>query len=64
MENNHYHSLVLQHNSVSASSIPIDRPSEKLLKFLQKHYGLSTIIPQSNNFILYEQFFKGNIRLF
>ena len=50
-----------QDNNIRASSIPIDRPSDKLLKFLVKHYNLRTIIPQANNFILYEQFFTGKI---
>ncbi|XP_067645382.1 alpha-tubulin N-acetyltransferase 1-like isoform X5 [Eurosta solidaginis] len=36
----------------------VDRPSEKLLKFLKKYYGLETIIPQTNKFVLYEGFFE------
>jgi len=36
----------------------VDRPSEKLLGFLSKHYGLQRIIPQANNFVLYEGFFN------
>lgn len=56
--------VLLQDNNINASSIPIDRPSDKLLKFLMKHYNLRTIIPQANNFILYEQFFTGKIFLF
>lgn len=35
----------------------VDRPSEKLLGFLKKHYGLERTIPQANNFVLYEGFF-------
>ncbi|XP_053963288.1 alpha-tubulin N-acetyltransferase 1-like [Anastrepha ludens] len=41
----------------------VDRPSEKLLGFLKKHYGLERIIPQANHFVLYDGFFeheKGN----
>ncbi|XP_065359891.1 alpha-tubulin N-acetyltransferase 1 isoform X1 [Calliphora vicina] len=39
----------------------VDRPSEKLLGFLKKHYGLVRTIPQANNFVLYEGFFDdGN----
>lgn len=37
--------------------LSIDRPSEKLLGFFKKHYGLEKTIPQSNNFVLYEGFF-------
>ncbi|KAH8365654.1 hypothetical protein KR093_003149 [Drosophila rubida] len=36
----------------------VDRPSEKLLAFLGKHYGLVRTIPQANNFVLYEGFFN------
>ncbi|XP_068149338.1 alpha-tubulin N-acetyltransferase 1 isoform X2 [Drosophila tropicalis] len=38
----------------------VDRPSEKLLAFLAKHYGLQRTIPQANNFVLYEGFFNNN----
>jgi hypothetical protein len=35
-----------------------DRPSPKLLSFVRKHYGLSSYVPQSNNFVVFEQHFK------
>jgi len=35
----------------------IDRPSNKFLAFLQKHYKLHEIIPQVNNFVIFEGFF-------
>jgi len=35
----------------------IDRPSNKFLAFLQKHYKLHDIIPQVNNFVIFEGFF-------
>lgn len=38
----------------------VDRPSEKLLGFLRKHYGLVRSIPQANNFVLYEGFFDDD----
>ncbi|XP_016996920.2 alpha-tubulin N-acetyltransferase 2 [Drosophila takahashii] len=41
-----------------ASKCSVDRPSEKLLAFLGKHYGLVSTIPQGNNFVLYEGFFE------
>lgn len=39
----------------------IDRPSEKFLGFLQKHYGLVKFIPQVNNFVIYEGFFDSDV---
>ncbi|XP_017475977.1 PREDICTED: alpha-tubulin N-acetyltransferase 1-like [Rhagoletis zephyria] len=38
----------------------VDRPSEKLLQFLKKHYGLEIIIPQANKFVLYQGFFDDD----
>lgn len=35
-----------------------DRPSPKLLAFLHKHYHLSSYVPQTNNFVVYEQYFQ------
>lgn len=37
--------------------LAVDRPSEKLVAFLRKHYGLMTPIPQTNNFVIYSGFF-------
>lgn len=39
--------------------IAIDRPSDKFLGFLRKHYGLVTFIPQVNNFVIYDGFFDS-----
>jgi hypothetical protein len=35
-----------------------DRPSPKLLSFVRKHYSLSSYVPQSNNFVVFEQHFQ------
>lgn len=35
----------------------IDRPSEKLLGFISKHYGLKRTLQQPNNFVVFEGFF-------
>jgi len=39
------------------SQLVIDRPSTKFLAFLNKHYRLHDIIPQVNNFVVFEGFF-------
>ncbi|XP_071443721.1 alpha-tubulin N-acetyltransferase-like [Hetaerina americana] len=49
---------MLQKENLSAGQLAIDRPSQKFLSFLKKHYGLETIIPQMNNFVVYDIFFK------
>ncbi|XP_017101415.2 alpha-tubulin N-acetyltransferase 1 isoform X1 [Drosophila bipectinata] len=50
---------MLREEQWSPVKCSVDRPSEKLLGFLKKHYGLKNIIPQANNFVLYQGFFGG-----
>ncbi|ETN67261.1 hypothetical protein AND_000928 [Anopheles darlingi] len=50
---------MLREENIHPDELAIDRPSEKLLGFLQKHYGLSKKIPQMNNFVVYEGFFAS-----
>ena len=37
----------------------VDRPSPKLLGFLEKHYGLAQNIPQVNNYVIFQGFFNN-----
>ncbi|KAF4522261.1 hypothetical protein B566_EDAN011957 [Ephemera danica] len=48
---------MLQAEGVKPGHLAFDRPSDKLLSFLVKHYNLCNIIPQSNNFVVYDSFF-------
>ncbi|KAK3921157.1 Alpha-tubulin N-acetyltransferase 1 [Frankliniella fusca] len=48
---------MLQHQNVRPQHMAIDRPSEKFLSFLYKHYGLEHILPQMNNFVVFKGFF-------
>lgn len=50
---------MLQNENLSPQQLAIDRPSEKLIGFMRKHYGLTTTIPQMNNFVIYTGFFKN-----
>ncbi len=52
--------LLLQDEKLHVKKIAIDRPSEKFLGFLRKHYGLVDFIPQVNNFVIYEGFFDND----
>ena len=45
---------------MKASYFAFDRPSSKLLRFLQKHFHLHPPIEQNNNFVVYSDFFKSN----
>ncbi|KAK9830669.1 hypothetical protein WJX74_001612 [Apatococcus lobatus] len=47
---------VLKYQSTTAGALAYDRPSNKLLNFLSKHYGLCSYLPQSNNFIIFQQY--------
>jgi len=49
---------MLERESLAASAIAIDKPSESLLSFLSKHYGLANPIWQSTNFVVYPEFFQ------
>ncbi|XP_030051200.1 alpha-tubulin N-acetyltransferase 1 isoform X2 [Microcaecilia unicolor] len=50
---------MLQQERLHPSQLAVDRPSEKLLSFLRKHYNLRSTIPQVNNFVVFEGFFQG-----
>ncbi|XP_031349130.1 extensin-like isoform X2 [Photinus pyralis] len=43
--------------SVEPAKLAIDRPSEKLLSFMTKHYGLEAPMRQMNNYVVFDGFF-------
>ncbi|KAL7045763.1 hypothetical protein ACKWTF_002326 [Chironomus riparius] len=50
---------MLEYENLLPEQLAIDRPSEKLLSFLKKHYALTEKIPQMNNFVIYDGFFTA-----
>lgn len=44
---------------IEPQHLAIDRPSKKFTSFLMKHYRLRATIPQVNNFVVFEGFFKN-----
>ena len=40
------------------TELAYDRPSPKLLSFLKKYFGLNDFIPQSNNYVVFDEFFS------
>ena len=44
---------MLQVEKVLPQKLGYDRPSEKLLSFLSKHYYLKKYVPQSNNYVVF-----------
>ncbi|KAI1902439.1 hypothetical protein AGOR_G00044770 [Albula goreensis] len=51
-------SYMLQHKRVEPVRMAYDRPSPKFLSFLEKHYGLKDSVPQVNNFVVFDGFFR------
>ncbi|EDX18429.1 alpha-tubulin N-acetyltransferase 2 [Drosophila simulans] len=52
---------MLEKQGWSPQKCSVDRPSNKMLAFMAKHYDLVRTIPQGNNFVLYEGFFDDPI---
>ena len=50
---------MLQREGVTPDRLGIDRPSDKFLGFMRKHYGLRDYVPQTNNFVVFSQYFEG-----
>ena len=48
---------MLNDMKVTPEMLAYDKPSPKLLGFLKKHYKLSDYMPQSHNFVVFEQYF-------
>ncbi|KAK9891422.1 hypothetical protein WA026_014659 [Henosepilachna vigintioctopunctata] len=48
---------MLERENVKPSSLAIDRPSEKFLNFLNKHYNLHSPVRQMNNYVVFDGFF-------
>ncbi|XP_043940411.1 alpha-tubulin N-acetyltransferase 1 [Protopterus annectens] len=49
---------MLKRENVEPCQLAVDRPSEKFLSFLRKHYRLRDTVPQVNNFVVFEGFFR------
>mmetsp|Transcript_18976 Transcript_18976/g.33933 ORF Transcript_18976/g.33933 Transcript_18976/m.33933 type:complete len:387 (-) Transcript_18976:34-1194(-) len=52
-------SYMLKLERLPAYKFAIDRPSHKFLSFLRRHYGLSKYTPQTNNFVVFQEYFNG-----
>jgi len=50
---------MLQSEQISPGELAIDRPSIKFTNFLERHYALDRPIPQVNNFVVYDLFFRN-----
>jgi len=51
---------MLSEEKVRPEKLAYDRPSPKLIGFLRKHYGLADYVSQSNNFVIFKQYFSSS----
>ena len=49
---------MLRQEGLRPEKLAYDRPSEKLVAFLGKHYGLKKYVPQNNNFVVFDAFWQ------
>lgn len=50
---------MLEMENVNPTHLAIDKPSEKSIRFLRKHYNLKNPIGQVNNFVVFDGFFDN-----
>ena len=48
---------MLDNEKIEPYKMGYDRPSEKLMQFLKKHYGLEHYVQQVNNFVVFNSYF-------
>ena len=51
--------MMLTMENVLPEHIAIDKPSDKSIRFLKKHYNLKNSLPQVNNFVVFQGFFDN-----
>ena len=44
--------------AVRPEKLAYDRPSEKLIAFLGRHYDLKNYVPQNNNYVVFQKYFQ------
>jgi hypothetical protein len=50
---------MLKTEKLEAKKLGYDRPSNKLVRFLEKNFNLVEYIPQNNNFVVYNDYFEN-----
>ena len=51
---------MLQTENVRPEKLGYDRPSEKLIGFCGKHFGLKKYVPQNNNFVVFDAYWAAS----
>ena len=50
--------IMLAYMRTEPAKIAFDRPSDKLIAFLGKHFRLTSYVPQNNNYVVFDDYFK------
>lgn len=53
---------MLRSENVEPRMIAIDRPSKLCLSFMKKHFGLENFVPQTNNYVVFDDYFMDRNR--
>jgi alpha-tubulin N-acetyltransferase 1 len=51
---------MLEDQGLNMVQVPIDRPSNLCLSFMKRHFGLCEYVAQSNNFVVFDQFWQSD----
>jgi len=49
---------MLEHERQVPAKLAYDRPSSKLIGFMAKHYGLKSYVPQNNNYVVFDEYYR------
>lgn len=51
---------MLSNEKAVPAKLGYDRPSEKLISFCAKHFGLKKFVPQNNNFVVFDAYWDSS----
>ena len=49
---------MLEMENITPEKLAYDRPSDKLMGFLRKHFHLIKYVPQNNNFVVFDAYWQ------
>jgi alpha-tubulin N-acetyltransferase 1 len=51
---------MLEYEKQTPARLAYDRPSSKLIAFMAKHFGLKSYLPQNNNYVVFDEYFRAS----
>jgi alpha-tubulin N-acetyltransferase 1 len=49
---------MLEYEQTVPARLAYDRPSPLLINFMSKHFGLKSFVPQNNNYVIFDEYFR------